>query len=193
MLRARSRARPELWVMRSMRTALLLVATFPATGVSQTPPAPAPAPARPPVAAPAYRGFTPGISYREFLERARPLADSDMVRCQTSPHTAQVMECGVVIRGPSDAARFYLSAHFIEGNADVVAFYDSAGFGDKRAVPLVDRPKKELARLFGRPRPIGKSGWGGRLGPRARAAHRRRAGAGPAGAPSPPRKGGAGP
>src|SRR5437762_1221894 len=90
--------------MRPIHTALLLVATFPATGVSQTPPAPAPTPARPPVAAPAYRGFTPGISYREFLERARPLADSDMVRCQTSPHTAQVMACGVVIRGPEDAA-----------------------------------------------------------------------------------------
>ena len=153
--------------MRPIHTALLLVATFPATGVSQTPPAPAPAPARPPVAAPAYRGFTPGISYREFLERARPLADSDMVRCQTSPHTAQVMECGVVIRGPNDAARFYLSAHFIEGNADVVAFYDSAGFGDKRGVPLVDRTKKELTRLFGRPRPIGKSGWEWRYGRRA--------------------------
>ena len=153
--------------MRPIHTALLLVATFPATGVSQTPPAPAPAPARPPVAAPAYRGFTPGISYREFLERARPLADSDMVRCQTSPHTAQVMECGVVIRGPNDAARFYLSAHFIEGNADVVAFYDSAGFGDKRGVPLVDRTKKELTRLFGRPHPIGKSGWEWRYGRRA--------------------------
>ncbi len=127
--------------MRPIHTALLLVATGPVTGVSQTPPAPAPAPARPPVAAPAYRGFTPGISYRDFLERARPLADSDFVRCQTSPHTAQVMECGVVIRGPNDAARFYLSAHFIEGNADVVAFYDSAGFGDKRGVPLVDRTK----------------------------------------------------
>src|SRR6059036_556128 len=123
MLRARSRSRPVYWVMRPIHTALLLVATFPATGVSQTPSDPA----RSPVAAPAYRGFTPGLSYREFLERARPLADSDFVRCQTSPHTAQVMECGVVIRGPNDAARFYLSAHFIEGNADVVAFYDSAG------------------------------------------------------------------
>src|SRR2546422_11192149 len=96
--------------MPPIRPALLLVATLPATGVPQTPSDPA----RSPVAAPAYRGFTPGLSYREFLERARPLADSDFVRCQTSPHTAQVMECGVVIRGPNDAARFYLSAHFIE-------------------------------------------------------------------------------
>jgi len=88
------------------------------------------------------RGFTPGITYRAFVERARTLADSDVVRCQTSPRTAQVMECGVVIRGPDDAARFYLSAHFVEGNADVVAFFDSAGFGDKRGVPLVDRTRR---------------------------------------------------
>ena len=155
--------------MRSIRTLLLLVAIFPATGVSQTPPAPAPPPPPPPppLAGPVYRGFTPGISYRAFVERARTLADSDVVRCQTSQRTAQVMECGVVIRGPNDASRFYLSAHFIEGNADVVAFYDSAGFGDKRGVPLVDRTKKELTRLFGRPRPIGKSGWEWRYGRRA--------------------------
>jgi GNAT superfamily N-acetyltransferase len=149
--------------MRSIRMALLLAATLPATGVTQTPPRPA----RATLAAPAYRGFTPGISYRAFLERARTLADSDVVRCQTSPRTAQVMECGVVIRGPNDASRFYLSAHFVEGNADVVAFYDSAGFGDRRGVPLVDRTKKELTRLFGRPRPIGKSGWEWRYGRRA--------------------------
>jgi len=163
MLRARSRFRPVYWVMRSIRTALVLFAISPASGVTQTPPGPA----GHALATPAYRGFTPGISYRAFVERARTLADSDVVRCQTSPRTAQVMECGVVIRGPNDASRFYLSAHFIEGNADVVAFYDSAGFGDKRGVPLVDRTKKELARLFGRPRPIGKSGWEWRYGRRA--------------------------
>ncbi len=94
--------------MRPNRAALLLVATLPATGVTQTPPGPASPPS-----APVYRGFTAGISYREFVERARSLADSDVVRCQTSPHTAQVMECGVVIHGPNDASRFYLSAHFI--------------------------------------------------------------------------------
>jgi len=116
---------------------------------------------------PMYRGFMPGISYRAFVERARALADSDVLRCQTSPRTAQIMECGVVIKDPKDAARFYLSAHFIDGNADVVAFYDSAGFGDKRGVPLVDRTKKELRGLFGRPRPIGKSGWEWPYGRRA--------------------------
>src|SRR2546428_10729220 len=162
-IRARSRFRPVYWVMRSIRAAFFLTAMLPATGVTQTPPGPA----RPTLSAPVYRGFTPGISYRAFVERARTLADSDVVRCQTSPRTAQVMECGVVIRGPNDASRFYLSAHFIEGNADMVAFYDSAGFGDKRGVPLVDRTKKELTRLFGRPRPIGKSGSEWRYGRRA--------------------------
>ena len=115
-------------------------------------------------AVPPYRGFTPGISYRGFIERARALADSDVVRCQTSPRTAQIMECGVVIRDPGDRARFYLSAHFVEGNADVVALYDSAGFGDTRGVPLVSRTKQGLTRVFGRPRPIGKSGWEWRYG-----------------------------
>src|SRR2546426_3374393 len=162
-IRARSRFRPVYWVMRSIRAAFFLTAMLPATGVTQTPPGPA----RPTLSAPVYRGLTPGISYRAFVERARTLADSDVVRCQPSRRTGQVMECGVVIRGPDDAARFYLSAHFVEGNGDVVAFFDSAGFGDKRGVPLVARTKKELTRLFGRPRPIGKSGWEWRYGRRA--------------------------
>src|SRR2546429_4127411 len=188
MLRARSRFRPVYWVMRSIRTALVLFAISPASGVTQTPPGPA----GHALATPAYRGFTPGISYRAFVERARTLADSDVVRCQTSPRTAQVMECGVVIRGPSDAARFYLSAHFVEGNADVVAFYDSAGFGDKRGVPLVDRTKKELTRPFGRPHPIGKSGWGGRYGRGAPRVDPGGRGAGPWGGPPLLGKGGGG-
>jgi len=125
------------------------------------PPAATAPPTPPP---PAYRGFTPGISYRAFIERARALADSDVVRCRTSPRTAQLMECGVVIRDPSDVARFYLSGHFVEGNADIVALYDSAGFGDARGVALVNRTKQGLTRVFGRPRPIGKSGWEWRYG-----------------------------
>src|SRR2546422_6562257 len=174
-IRARSRFRPVYWLTRSLRAAFFLTAMLPATGVTQTPPGPA----RPTLSAPVYRGFTPGITYRAFVERARTLADSDVVRCQTSPRTAQVMECGVVIRGPNDASRFYLSAHFIEGNADMVAFYDSAGFGDKRGGPLVDRTKKELARLFGRPRPIRENGCEWRYGRRAVRFNWRGAGAAP--------------
>jgi hypothetical protein len=153
--------------------ALLALAVPAATAVPQNPPPAPPPPAtasaanRPaPPSLPVYRGFAPGISYRAFVERAQPLADGDVLRCQTSRRTAQVMECGVVIRGPGEAARCYLSAHFIEGNADVVAFYDSAGFGDKRGVPLVDHTKQELKGLFGRPRLIGKSAWEWRYGRR---------------------------
>ncbi len=146
--------------MRSTVAALLGLAVA-TTSVAQTP---APRPGPPPPSLPVYRGFSPGISYRAFVERARALADSDVLRCQTSQGTAQLMECGVVIRGPGDAARCYLSAHFVEGNADIVAFFDSAGFGDKRGVPLVNRTKQEMTRLFGRPRPIGKSGWEWRYG-----------------------------
>ena len=152
--------------MRFIVPACVALAVISVGARAQSPPAPqAPQASRPPQ--PMYRGFMPGISYRAFVERARALADSDVLRCQTSPRTAQVMECGVVIRDPKDAARFYLSAHFIDGDADVVAFYDSAGFGDKRGVPLLERTKKELTRLFGKPRPIGKSGWEWPYGRRA--------------------------
>ena len=152
--------------MRFIPPACVALAVISAGARAQSPPAPqSPQTPRPPQ--PMYRGFMPGISYRAFVERARALADSDVLRCQTSPRTAQVMECGVLIRDPKDAARFYLSAHFIDGDADVVAFYDSAGFGDKRGVALLDRTKKELTRLFGKPRPIGKSGWEWPYGRRA--------------------------
>ena len=115
---------------------------------------------------PPYRGFTPGLSYRAFLERARVLADGDVVRCQTSTHTAQLMECAAAIRDPRDGARFYLSAHFIEGNASMIALYDSAGFGDARGAPLVDRTKRDLTQVFGRPRPLGRAAWQWSYGPR---------------------------
>jgi hypothetical protein len=114
--------------------------------------------ARPPAAT--YRGFTPGVSYRGFIERGRALAHGDTLRCNTSRHTAQLMECGVVIRDPADGATFYLSAHVIEGKLAMVALYDSAGFGGSgKGAALVDRTKRDLTRVFGRPRPIGRSGW----------------------------------
>ena len=49
----------------------------------------------------------------------------------------------------------------------MVAFYDSAGFGDARAGEgdrLVDRTKRSLAGVFGQPRPIGRSGLEWRYG-----------------------------
>jgi hypothetical protein len=137
--------------MTSLRI-MLSVLLFPAAELSQG------AAARPPVAS--YRGFTPGSSYRQFVERGRALAHRDTLRCNTSRNTAQLMECGVVIRDPADGATFYLSAYVLESKLAMVALYDSAGFGGSgEGAALVDRTKRDLTRVFGRPRPIGNSGW----------------------------------
>jgi hypothetical protein len=136
--------------MNSLRIALVTL-LFPAAGLGQG------VAARP---AATYRGFTPGASYREFVERGRTLAHRDTLRCNTSRNTAQLMECGVVIRDPADGATFYLSAYVLEAKLAMVALYDSAGFGgDGGGAALVDRTKRDLTRVFGRPRPIGNSGW----------------------------------
>lgn len=116
------------------------------------------------VRAPAYRGFVPGAPYRDFAERAQALAGRDTLVCNTSRNTAQLMECGVAIRDPADGAGFYLSAYVLEGKVAMVALYDSAGFGDTRGVPLVDRTKRDLTRVFGGPRPIRNSSWEWRYG-----------------------------
>src|SRR4029077_12334744 len=82
---------------------------------AQPPSTPAPTP--PPPGLLSYRGFRPGVSAAEFSNRARTLtrAGSTPLVCNTSTRTAQVMECGVVIRDPDDGAEFYLSGHFIDG------------------------------------------------------------------------------
>ena len=97
-------------------------------------------------APPVYRGFSTGMSYRAFAERARALSSRDELRCKTSAHTAQLMECGVTIRDPSDRAHFYLSAYVIEGTIAMVSFGDS---GDAR---LLARTRQDLIRRFGPPR-----------------------------------------
>jgi len=76
------------------------------------------------------------------------------------------MECAVLIRDPRDGARFYLSAHFIESDADMVALYDSAGFGDARGAALLDRTKRDLRRVFGRPHVLRAGAWQWRYGRR---------------------------
>lgn len=113
----------------------------PAILVGQTPPA-APA-ARTAPLSPSYRGFTPGRSYQEFAERARALASRDTLRCNTSRNTAQLMECGVMIRDPEDSARFYLSAYVVEGKIAMVAFKDSGG------PRLVERERRGMLARFG--------------------------------------------
>src|SRR2546427_5908639 len=99
----------------TLRRALLAVVApgVIAAQVTARPPASSPLPPSPP-----YRGFSPGIRYRAFVERSPALAHSDVLRCHSSPHTAQILECGVAIRDPRAAARFYLNAPFVEGNAD---------------------------------------------------------------------------
>jgi hypothetical protein len=94
----------------------------------------------------AYRGFSAGMSYRAFAERARGMSSRDALRCNTSVNTAKLMECGVMIRDPSDNARFYLSAYVIDGTVAMVSFGDS---GDAR---LLAHTRRELERNFGPPR-----------------------------------------
>ena len=94
-------------------------------------------------AAPVYRGFSPGMSYRTFAERARALSARDALRCKTSANTAQLMECGAMIRDSSDGARFYLSAYIIEGKVAMVSFGDS---GDAR---LLASTRQDLLHRFG--------------------------------------------
>ena len=96
-----------------------------------------------PPSIPVYRGFSPGMAYRAFADRARALAGREALLCNTSANTAQLMECGVMIRDPADSAHFYLSAYVIEGKIAMVSFYDS---GDVR---LVERAQRDLVRRFG--------------------------------------------
>ncbi len=119
----------------------------PALLVGQTPPSPArttPASsARVAPLSPSYRGFTPGRSYQEFAERARALASRDTLRCNTSRNTAQLMECGVMIRDPQDSAHFYLSAYVLEGRVAMVSLTDSGG------PRLVEWARRDMTERFG--------------------------------------------
>jgi hypothetical protein len=99
----------------------------------------------------AYRGFAPGVPYKDFVQRARALAVRDRLVCNTAKRTAQVMECGVAIRDPSDSARFYLSASVIDGSVAMLSFHDSGGPG------LVDRLRAELTTTLGPGSRIGRS------------------------------------
>jgi len=125
--------------------------------VLQAPPAAAPA-ARAAAARPfAYRGFAPGMAYRDFAARARMIApgagDNEQLTCQTMHTSAQVMDCGVNVRDPVDSARFYLSANVIEGRTSVIALVDSGG------VALVKRRQDDLRVQLGAPQRRERSTW----------------------------------
>jgi len=95
----------------------------------------------------AYRGFVLAAPYAEFTARARALAatDSTPLVCNTSRRTAQLMECGELIRDPTDSTGFYLAAYLLEGRVAFLSFGDSGG------APLVERVQHDLAGRFGRP------------------------------------------
>ena len=103
----------------------------------------------------AYRGFAPGMAYRDFAAQARAIAQSkdDILACQTMHRTAQVMDCGVRVRDPVDSARFYLSANVIEGRTSVISFVDSG------KVALVRRTQDALRRNLGVPQRRERSMW----------------------------------
>ncbi|MDP3911123.1 MAG: hypothetical protein Q8Q14_12100 [Gemmatimonadales bacterium] len=121
--------------------AVLWALATPALLAAQTPAAASPA-----ASAPSYRGFTPGRPYQEFATRARELAGGDALRCNTSRQTAQLMECGVMIRDPKDSARFYLSAYVLEGRIAMVSFTDSGG------PRLVEWARRDLTTRLGPPK-----------------------------------------
>jgi hypothetical protein len=103
----------------------------------------------------AYRGFAPGMSYRDFATQARAMAQTsdDILACQTMHQTAQVMDCGVRVRDRVDSARFYLSANVIEGRASVISFVDSG------KVALVKRIQDDMRRRLGPPQRRERSMW----------------------------------
>ncbi|MGH7644679.1 MAG: hypothetical protein ACREMR_03740 [Gemmatimonadales bacterium] len=124
---------------------LMLVAALAASAVS--------AQGAPPTAAPGYRGFTPGMTYRDFADRARQLQRRQPLVCNTSRRTAHLMECGVRILDPADSASFYLGAFVLEGQVALLSFGDS---GD---VALVERRQRELTEHYGAPRATGFGTW----------------------------------
>jgi hypothetical protein len=65
----------------------------------------------------AYRGFSLAAPYAEFTLQARALVapGAAPLVCNTSRRTAQLMECGELIRDPADSAQFYLAAYVLEG------------------------------------------------------------------------------
>ena len=102
-----------------------------------------------------YRGFAPGMPYRDFATQARAMAptSNDILACQTMHQTAQVMDCGVRMRDPVDSARFYLSANVIEGRTSVIAFVDSG------KVSLVQRTQNDIRKRLGAPQRRERSMW----------------------------------
>ena len=140
------------------RLLLVLVQAAP----TAAPPPPAPPPAVPP-AVPlfGYRGYTPGMAYRDFATKARAMArPKEVLGCQTMKSSAQVMDCGIRVLDSADSAAFYLSANVIEGRTSVISFIDSG------KVSLVTQRQNELRQQLGAPQRRERSMWEWTNGPR---------------------------
>lgn len=107
---------------------------------------------------PAYRGFLPGAAYADFAARANARALRDSLVCTTSRRTAQLMECGLVVRD-SGGGTPYLSAYVLEGRVAMVAWYDSTGFGSGDGPALVAAWQRAARAAFGTPHPRGRGAW----------------------------------
>jgi hypothetical protein len=120
--------------------------------------APTPGPIRPDPLT--LRGFSLTVPYRAFTKRARAVTASDSapLLCNTSRRTAQLMECGVQMRDPTDGVGYYVAAYVLEGR---VAFLS---FGDSGTVTLVTRAQREMETRFGRPRASRAGMWEWRSG-----------------------------
>jgi hypothetical protein len=95
----------------------------------------------------AYRGFALRAPVAEFSARAQEISapQATPLICNTSRRTAQLMECGALVRDPVDSAGFYVAAYVLEGR---VAFLS---FGDSGSAALVERTQHHLESRFGRP------------------------------------------
>jgi hypothetical protein len=148
-----------------MRFALLLI--LPSLLAAQVPSSASPAPPVPDTtregaaeSALAYRGFSLAAPYAEFTLQARALVapGAAPLVCNTSRRTAQLMECGELIRDPADSAQFYLAAYVLEGQVAFLSFGDSGG------APLVERAQRDLTGRFGRPHASRTGMWEWRVG-----------------------------
>ena len=94
------------------------------------------------------------MPYRDFATKARAMArPKEILGCQTMKNTAQVMDCGVRVRDPSDSAAFYLSANVIEGRTSVISFIDSG------KVSLVKQRQNAMRKQLGNPTRRERSMW----------------------------------